>query len=332
MSLELLKKQLADKNLGRLYYIHGDEAYLKHFYLSEMKKLLFDKESVGFDFIQLDASSSAEEFLSHLDTFPALAKKKMILITDITEKSDIPQLIVKSPELLCDDTVIVFFEQTATFSKKTKEGKAFGDFLTKKAVDVKINRLDASTLIKWIKKQCKLRGSEICDETAQYLLSVTGTEMFALLHECEKLSSLCQGKITTEAIDSISVKNIDINIFDITDAILNRDMQKAYKLSDAFLKGDYGDFITLSGVLFNFVGSLYKIKVLSDAGKKPYEIASELKMNEYVVKKNSRALDSIPLSRLDTFVDKCTAADLALKSTSIDPRIILTTLIEELAL
>lgn len=332
MSLEQLKNHISMKKLDRLYYIHGDESYLKHFYLSEMKKILFNEESVGFDFIKLDAETSSDELMNCLSTFPVIAEKKLILITDVTEKSEIPAFITKNPDILCDDAVIVFFEETCSVSKKTRDGAAFHDFLKKNAVDVTINKLDDSTLLKWIKKQCKLRNRIVSDMAAKYLIQVTGTDMFALLHECEKLSAFCDKEITTEAIDTISVKNSEINVFNITDAILKRDIRKAHKLSAFFFSNAANEAVSLCGVLFWFAGKIYKIKTLKDKGLTSSQISSELGFSESDVYRNMKLLENIDITRLDTFIDKCVEADLMIKSSPADTEAVLTSLIEELAL
>lgn len=41
-ALQDLKNELKTKCLGRLYFFHGEETFLLHHYLGQMKKLLLD--------------------------------------------------------------------------------------------------------------------------------------------------------------------------------------------------------------------------------------------------------------------------------------------------
>ena len=40
MSLQILKNDIESHDFKKIYYINGEEAYLKHFYYNELKKSL----------------------------------------------------------------------------------------------------------------------------------------------------------------------------------------------------------------------------------------------------------------------------------------------------
>ena len=52
--LQELKQALKNKNLGRLYFFHGEETFLLHHYLGQMKKQLLDPLTESFNFHRLD--------------------------------------------------------------------------------------------------------------------------------------------------------------------------------------------------------------------------------------------------------------------------------------
>ena len=52
-SLQNLKRELREKQVGRLYFFHGEETFLLSHYLEQMKKLLLDELTESFNFHKL---------------------------------------------------------------------------------------------------------------------------------------------------------------------------------------------------------------------------------------------------------------------------------------
>ena len=49
-ALQELKSALKAKELGRLYFFHGEETFLLHHYLGQIKKLLLDPLTESFNY------------------------------------------------------------------------------------------------------------------------------------------------------------------------------------------------------------------------------------------------------------------------------------------
>ena len=49
-SLQELKVQLKNKDIGRLYFFHGEESFLLNHYLTQLKKQLLDPVTESFNF------------------------------------------------------------------------------------------------------------------------------------------------------------------------------------------------------------------------------------------------------------------------------------------
>ena len=52
-----LKMALKQKSLGRLYFFHGEETFLLHHYLEQMKKLLLDPLTESFNYHRLNSET-----------------------------------------------------------------------------------------------------------------------------------------------------------------------------------------------------------------------------------------------------------------------------------
>ena len=56
-ALQLLKTQLKNKDLGRLYVFHGEETFLLHHYLEQMKSKLLDELTESFNYHRLNSET-----------------------------------------------------------------------------------------------------------------------------------------------------------------------------------------------------------------------------------------------------------------------------------
>ena len=56
-NLQELKTQLKNKDLGRLYIFHGEEVFLLHHYLEQMKSKLLDALTESFNFHRMNSET-----------------------------------------------------------------------------------------------------------------------------------------------------------------------------------------------------------------------------------------------------------------------------------
>ena len=78
-----LKKDISDGNIGRLYVFHGEETYLRDFYLGQMKKKLLP---AGMEEFNLHTMSAREFDLKRLaqmvDCLPMMSERTLIVVSD----------------------------------------------------------------------------------------------------------------------------------------------------------------------------------------------------------------------------------------------------------
>ena len=89
--------------------------------------------------------------------------------------------------------------------------------------------------------------------------------------------------ITKDDIDKITIKNMENEIFDLTDAVIKGDVTLSLELLDNFVKKDY-DEIQIMVLLANQFRFLFQVKRLLNKNKNYNEIAKILEVNPYRVK------------------------------------------------
>ena len=78
----------------------------------------------------------------------------------------------------------------------------------------------------------KKENKNISERTLNLLLEKTGTDMENIHEECEKLFCYCLDKdvITEQDVEAICTKRITSHIFDMVEAIANKNQKKALEL------------------------------------------------------------------------------------------------------
>lgn len=118
-------------------------------------------------------------------------------------------------------------------------------------------------LIKYIKN--KTAGFKIDDETIRYLLLNTGSELTNIDNELDKLLAYKDQdkEILKSDIDLITIKKIDGNIYDLIDAIMNKDKKRSLKIYENII--NYGeDIFKIFIALSNQIRLIYQVKVLKN--------------------------------------------------------------------
>lgn len=91
---------------------------------------------------------------------------------------------------------------------------------------------DENTLKRWIAGILGKEGKKISENTAQLLLSKTGTDMENIQMELEKLICYCLDRdvVTAEDVEAVCTTRITNHIFDMVNAIAEKQPQKALQL------------------------------------------------------------------------------------------------------
>lgn len=315
----------------KIYYVYGPESYLKRYYINELKKSLSGDDLSCSDVFVFDGKElDLRNFTDITEMFPMMGEKKLIIIKDPTLSSPVVQYIKESADDIPDDNVIVLYGETESFDERLKDFKALKAAIEKNGMLAKIDKPDTNTLERWIMQHTKKGGSEIDLSVARYLLTQAPNDLDTLATEVQKLYSYCRGrKVTKEDIDILVCKTAEARTFDLTDAILDKNIPLAFEKLEELYDARTNEIIILSAIFSTF-GNMYKIKVLLSGGTPFDSIAKLLEMKDFMVKKYAQRLRNVTLKELEYAVEVCAEADIASKSTSADNKALLASLTAKL--
>ena len=181
--LQELKQALKNKNLGRLYFFHGEETFLLHHYLGQMKKQLLDPLTESFNFHRLDNETfDIRSFADAVENLPMMAEHTLVQVDDI----DLFKLgeadRTKMTEILSDipDYCTVIFTYLTVSWKPDKRLKKLWEAVDKNGNVVEFAKQDQRDLVAWITRHFAARSKRISNDLCVYLIDITGGTMTAL--------------------------------------------------------------------------------------------------------------------------------------------------------
>ena len=272
-----------------VYLFYGEETYLLEARLKKIKKAFGEKVN-GINYIKID-DTNADELISDVET-PAFGYPKKIIIARNTGLFKKEKKTAKGPELaqiklsnkiasyieenisLINDAVdLVFVEEEAEKDNLYKAIQENGEV-------VEFALLKLPELIQNIQKICAMYKVKIDNLTAKYFIETCGTNMQDLINEIRKLIEYEgeNGTITKNDVDLLCIKQIDSVIFDLTDNLGKKDIQKAIDvLKNLIYEKEPIQKILIT--LYNHFKKLYIVKI-AEKYKKDLAVSMKLKPNQ----------------------------------------------------
>ena len=277
-----------------IHLLYGEEKYLLETKLKKMKKE-FGELIKGINFILID-ESNVSEIISDIET-PAFGyEKKLIIARDTglfkkekkttkakdtnTEPKKQNTFVDKLAKYIIDNQNLFSNDVTLIFVEEEPEKNALYKAIEKIGEVEEFESLKLPQLVDNIIKICSAYKVKIDKDTAKYFIECCGTNMQDLINEIRKLIEYAgtDGIITKEAIDKLSIKQIESVIFDLTDNLGKRDIEKSLEVLNNLLYAKE-PIQKILITLYNHFKKLYIVKIAERSGK-DLATAMNLKPNQ----------------------------------------------------
>ena len=277
-----------------IHLLYGEEKYLLETKLKKMKKE-FGELIKGINFILID-ESNVSEIISDIET-PAFGyEKKLIIARDTglfkkekkttkakdtnTEPKKQNTFVDKLAKYIIDNQNLFSNDVTLILVEEEPEKNALYKAIEKIGEVEEFESLKLPQLVDNIIKICSAYKVKIDKDTAKYFIECCGTNMQDLINEIRKLIEYAgtDGIITKEAIDKLSIKQIESVIFDLTDNLGKRDIEKSLEVLNNLLYAKE-PIQKILITLYNHFKKLYIVKIAERSGK-DLATAMNLKPNQ----------------------------------------------------
>lgn len=308
-----LNEDIQNGTFKSCYLLYGEEAYLRYQYRDKLLAALgVDSSSMNYNVYRGD-KLNAPEIVDMAETLPFLADKRVILVEDSGFfKTGCPELseYLKNPA----GTVVFLFVE-----KEVDKRKDIYKAVSKNGFEICCEINDDNMIKRWIAQRVRGEGKEISPSAVALLLDRVGTDMSNLLTEIEKLVSYCidRKEIGAEDINAVCANYLTGRIFEMTDAIVEKNQKRAIEL--------YYDLLALKeppakimALIIRQFNLMLQIKEMADNRKSGGQIASDMGMAPFLVGKYVNWARGYSFDELRGILEMCADSDRAVKTGNLD--------------
>lgn len=313
--MKQIAEDIKQNNFKQVYLLHGEERYLRRQYKDKLMHALSNDGDTMNTHVFEGKDIPIGEVIDLAETLPFLAEHRVILISDSGLFSSGGEKMAEYLSSPNESTIFIFNE--SSIDKRSKLFKA----VQSKGYVAEFGVQDENTLKRWIAGVLAREGKKITENTVQLLISKTGTDMDNIHMELEKLICYSMGRevITNEDVEAICTTRITNHIFDMINAIAERQKSRALTL--------YYDLLALKEppmrILFLIARQcniLLQVKELKSKGHDNKTIASKIGVPPFIVQKHINQAAKFKTSSLQRAVTQCVEAEEAVKQGRMNDR------------
>ena len=267
----ILRDAIRDKKLAPVYYLFGEDDYLKEQAVRQLIEAAVDPATRDFNLeMRRAAELDAEALGSLLGTPPMMADYRVLVVRDVGAlRKDARGLLdqyIKSP---VRDAVVILV---------TPAGGKTDRALSAHSVALDFEPLPGDRVPKWIAYHAEQElGIPITPEAASLLQGAVGTDLAQLATELDKLASYTNGRTIDEsAVTAVVGVRRSETLGAFLDAISNRDAVAALDLLPGIMAQPKASAVTIVMALTAQTLGIGWARARRDRGIPPGRLSSEL--------------------------------------------------------
>ena len=333
-ALQTLKQAIRAKDPGSLYFFYGEEVFLLHHYLQQLRKVIVDELTESFNYHKLTSETfDIREFADCVENLPMMAERTMVVVDEIDifkmnegDRDKIVEILSDIPEYC----TVVFTYETTVF-KPDKRMKKLWDAVNKHGILVEFAKQNQRDLITWITRHFAASGKRINPDLCAYLIDITDGTMTSLAGEISKISAYSGAdEICKSDIDAVTEPVLDAVVFQMTDLLGQGEYGGALLKLQQLLKMQQ-EPIAILGAIGGHFRRMATARILLDHGKSPADLMRLCGMQDYPARKTMNIAGRFSAKFYAKAAELVLESDRQMKTSYDDPKRILEWLIMSLA-
>lgn len=325
-----LKQRLKSGKPDRLYFIYGEEDYLKSFYVGRIADVAVDKGFEDFNLHKFEGKGINLYALSEtIEAYPMMGGMNCVIVHDLPAdaltKDDAEKLSSIISDLPDTTVLVLWMDHIEVSLKYNAKWRSFLKEVTKYGYAVQLNKKSRNELVKLVCSGAVKRGCVMSPDKADRLISLVGDDLTNLLNELEKVCAFTGGgEIQNSDIDAVAVKTIDAAVFDLTKAIAAENARRAFDtLSALFVLRT--EPVMIMGALISSYVDMYRVKICRQTGGRTEDAAKvfDYRNKEFRLRNAAAQAAGLSAAQLRECLDELYNADRLLKGSGLDGKMIL---------
>jgi len=333
--LENVKRE----GIAPVYLLYGQEDYLRRQAIEELKRRILTEESAQFNFDYVDGEETeVRDIVSLSETPPFFSGLRLVVVhhspyfappkrqraeshgkddPDISgpkEQEGIvapgDQVLIKYLENPCKTTCLIF-----DAGQKVDQRKKILKIISKKGHLIEFNYLTTAELFRWLTRRCDRIGKTMSPECVELFINRLGKSMYTLENELNKLIFYTGSRndITGEDILKITSPHAEENIFEMVDAIGERESRKGLKGLRELLEAGY-NFAYISYMVARQFRLILQAHELARQGNRGAQLSKSLGVQAFAAKKILAQSYNFKPAQVKEILEKLLELDLSVKT------------------
>ena len=295
--LELLLKNIKNKDILPLYFLHGPESYYIDQVVNKIEDEFLEEDEKAFNqTVVYGKDTTYQEILALARQFPMMGEKMVIIVKeaqDLKLNEEESNLLMAYAESPVPSTVLVFAHKNKKLDgKKRKLTAALKNYLF---LSDTIRDYEIPKVIRDEIQRLKIKTTPaIPDLLTEYL----GTDLSRIFNELAKLQMILkEGEVLDEnLVERYIGISKEYNTFELTKALGMKDYAKSFKIVNGMGKNEKQNPITLIiGSLFSYFSKVVIYHTLAD--KSPNSVGAALGISPFFEKEYKMAATKYPLKQ-----------------------------------
>jgi len=232
LTFEQLYKSIKARQFSPVYLLHGEESfYIDRIVIEFQNNVLTDMEKEFNQMLYYGKDANSVNIVNSARQYPVMAPYKLIILKEAQQMKELTSLepYVKNP---VSTTILVIAHKEKKLDMRTSFAKA----IRKNGVVFESKSPYENKIPGWIISHAKEKGINVSSKAAELMMLLLGNDLSKIDNELDKL------KIAVKENKQIDVEDIRSNIslsreysvFELNNALGDRDMVKVFGIIDVF--------------------------------------------------------------------------------------------------
>jgi DNA polymerase-3 subunit delta len=249
-----------------IIFLYGQDTYRSR---EEIKRIIEEYKKANqswLDFVRIDANDNEADFFEQVcrsvDTISMFSQVKLIIIentfsTNKEFQKDVLEFLKKRNLEKDKDTIIIFWDEEVN-----QKNNLFKILKTKTKCQ-EFKPLKGEQLKSWIKEYINEKKGKIEIKAVDKLVDYVGSDLWRMSNEINKLISFkkqdTRNRIQIEDIELLVKPEIDLNIFEMVDALGHKNKNKVLNLFRKYLEKGEDELYLLAMFIYQ-IRNLLRVK------------------------------------------------------------------------
>lgn len=312
-------KDIRQKKLQPLYFIHGDEPYYIDLLADAIEKVAVPEAEKGFNqFVLFGKETDIGTILNYARRFPFMAERQLVLVKEAQQISGFDS---KEKTAFLEDyasrppasTILVLCFQ-GNFDMRKSLPKVF----ERHGAMIQSKKMYDNKLPDWVGEYARSLGTKISIKAIQMLVENIGNDLKRITSEIDKilLNLTASEEITAAIVEKYVGISKEYNVFELQKALTQRDILKSNRIAN-YLAANTKDnpLPQVLIILYNFFSKVLVVHGTPD--KSEGNLASVLGVNPFFVKDYLSAARQYSLGHVVNVIKAIRRADNASKGIEV---------------